>query len=251
MASINISGTDWFFQHQPGTRYPGTLVFIHGSGGSHHLWDAQMDLGFDCIALDLPGHGQSGGKPAASISDYAAAVSEFLAQMQLSRPVYLAGHSMGAAISLTCALRQPDLLDGIILIGAGPRMKVMPSFLDALRSGNSDPGFFKLAFSPDAPAQMVDDMVQTISLVPAEVLYADFSACNDFDISQELEGIRLPALLIVGVDDKLTPQKLAQYISDHLTRARLEVIPGAGHFVMIEKPIEVNRLITDFCTQPR
>lgn len=250
MASINISGTDWFFNHQPGAQYPGTLVFIHGSGGSHRLWDAQMDLGFDCIALDLPGHGQSGGKPAASISDYAAGVSEFLGQMRLNRPVYLVGHSMGAAISLTCALRQPELLDGIILIGAGPRMKVMPSFLDALRSGNSDPGFFKLAFSPDAPAEMVDEMVQTIARVPAAVLYADFSACNDFDLSQELEGISLPALLIVGVDDKLTPQKLALYISEHIARARLEVIPGAGHFVMIEKPLEVNPLITDFCAQP-
>jgi len=248
LASINSSGTDWFFKHQPGTQYPGTLVFIHGSGGSHRLWDAQMDLGFDCIALDLPGHGQSGGKPAASIGDYAAGVSEFLGQMRLNRPVYLVGHSMGAAISLTCALRQPELLDGIILIGTGPRMKVMPSFLDALHSGNSDPGFFKLAFSPDAPAEMVDAMVQTIALVPAPVLYADFSACNDFDLSQELEGISMPALIIVGVDDRLTPQKLAQYVAEHIAGARLQVISRAGHFVMIEKPIETNRLITDFCS---
>lgn len=243
---VKIRGVDLFYELKPGDG--GSLVFIHGSGGNHKMWSGQMDLGLNCVALDMPGHGQSGGQAASSISEAAAWVVEFLAQMNLPRPLYLVGHSMGAAISLTCALQDADLLDGIVLIGAGQRMKVLPAFLDSLRAGLSDPGFFKLGFSPSAPLEMVTNMVKTIAAVSPSVLYADFSACNNFDVSQELEGIKLPTLLIVGIDDKLTPLKLAQYINAHISGSRLEIIAEAGHFVMLEQPAQVNQLITDFCS---
>jgi len=248
MGSINIAGTDWFFQHTPGPDQAATLVFIHGSGGNHEMWSGQMTQAFNSIALDLPGHGQSGGYPADSIGQSASAVAEFLAQMKLPRPLYLVGHSMGAAITLTLALHHPELLDGIILVGAGQRMRVMPAFLEALRTGQHDPGFFRLAFSPAAPPEIVENMVKTIASVSPAVLYADFSACNDFDLSQELENITKPTLLIVGEDDKMTPLKLSQYIAEHIAGAQLEIIPAAGHFVMLEKPAQVNQLIRDFCS---
>ena len=175
-------------------------------------------------------------------------MAEFLTQLQLPRPLYLVGHSMGAAITLTLALHHPELLDGIILVGAGQRMKVMPAFLDALRPASMTRASSAWAFSASAPPEMVDNMVKTIASVSPAVLYADFSACNDFDLSQELEDIIKPTLLIVGADDKMTPLKLSQYIAEHIAGAQLEVIPAAGHFVMLEKPAEVNRLIRDFCS---
>jgi pimeloyl-ACP methyl ester carboxylesterase len=247
MGSINIAGTDWYYQQTPGQDRSGTLVFIHGSGGSHEQWSGQMALGCNSIALDLPGHGQSGGEAFASIGQAAAGVEEFLTQLQLPHPLYLVGHSMGAAITLDCALHYPELLEGIILLGAGQRMKVMPALLDALRLGLNDPEFISLGFSNQAPAELVAAMVKTFGAVSPAILYADFSACNDFDMSQELAGIDKPTLVIAGVEDKLTPLKLADYVASHIPNARLEVIPSAGHFVMLEKSKEVNRLIQEFC----
>ena len=248
MGVANVSGTRVYYQHNAGNAKQASLLYIHGSGSSHELWYHQMSLATNSFALDLPGHGQSEGIAASSIDQSAQIVADFLATLPVPQPVYLVGHSMGSAISLTCALNYPDLIDGIILIGAGPRMKVMPSFLEDLHQGKNDPEFIRLGFSPQAPAAMVEAMVRTFSEVSPSILYADFSSCNNFDVSGELEKITLPVLLITGAEDRLTPMKLSQYMSSHIKNCRLEVINGAGHFAMLEKPEEINRLIMNFCS---
>ena len=248
MGFVNVSGTRVYYQHNTGRTKQVSLLYIHGSGSSHELWYHQMSLEPNSFALDLPGHGQSEGIAASSIDQSAQIVADFLATLPVPQPVYLVGHSMGGAISLTCALNYPDLIDGIILTGAGPRMKVMPSFLEDLHQGKNDPEFIRLGFSPRAPAAMVEAMVRTFSEVLPSVLYADFSACNNFDVSGELAKLGLPVLLITGADDRLTPLKLSQYMSSHIKNCRLEVINGAGHFAMLEKPEEINRLIMNFCS---
>lgn len=246
MSIINIRGIDFYYQHYAGNHANGSLIFIHGSGGSHEVWSNQMKLGLHNIMLDLPGHGRSGGEPAASIGESAKKVAEFLSAIQLPSPLYLVGHSMGAAIAIMCALNYPDLLSGIILIGAGQRMKVMPALLDDLRQGKNDPAFIRMGFSSQTPKPIVENMVKNFAEVPASILYADFLCCSHFDVSQELEKINIPVLVIVGSHDKLTPPKLSQYLFNHINKCRLEIIPGAGHFTMLEKPKEVNRLIDNF-----
>ncbi|PKM77499.1 MAG: alpha/beta hydrolase [Firmicutes bacterium HGW-Firmicutes-15] len=246
MGVINIKGSDLYYHHHSGDKLPGSLLFIHGVGGSHEVWSLQMNLGINSIAIDLPGHGQSGGKPGESIAECAASVADFLSALQLPRPLYLVGHSMGAAIAMTCALNYPEGLDGIILIGAGQRMKVMPALLDALSQGKNDPGFIRMAFSPQTSSTTVEEMVKTFAAVAPSILYTDFNACNELDVSHELDKISLPALVIVGADDKLTPLKLSQYLCSNISNCTLEIIADAGHFVMLEKPEEVNRLISEF-----
>lgn len=247
MGFVNIGGNNMFYHRITGNKSKASLLFIHGSGGSHELWYRQMDLGSDCIALDLPGHGQTGGTPACSIDQSAQMVIDFVSALPVPRPIYLVGHSMGAATAITCALNYPKMIDALILIGAGHRMKVMPSFLDDLQQGKNDPDFIRLGFSSQAPAAVVEATVKAFGAVEPSVLYADFSACNNFDVSGELSQMGLPVLLIAGADDRLTPIKLAQYMYDHIANCRLEIINGAGHFSMLEKPEEVNRLILDFC----
>jgi pimeloyl-ACP methyl ester carboxylesterase len=247
MGLVTVRGVDLFYQHNPGQE--GSLVFIHGSGGTHAQWAGQMELGLNCTALDLPGHGQSGGTAPDNIAENGAWVAEFLTALQLPRPLYLVGFSMGSAISLDCALNHPELLDGLILLGAGHRMKVLPALLDSLRQGLGDPNFIRMGFSAQAAPALVTQMVQEFTAAGPAVLYADFSACNDFDVSDQLERINLPTLLITGAEDRLTPLKLSQYIAEHIRGARREVIPESGHFVMMEKPAEVNQFIRDFCAQ--
>lgn len=246
MDVIYIRGTALYYKHNAGDPANGSLIFIHGSGGTHDVWSNQMNLVVNNIMLDLPGHGKSGGKPAASIGESAEKVAEFMSAMKLPGPLYLAGHSMGAAIAIICALNYPDLLNGIILIGAGHRMKVMPWLLNELSQGINDPGFIRMGFSPQTSEPIVESMVKNFAGVPASILHTDFSACNNFDVSHELEKINKPVLIIVGADDKLTPPKLSQYLYSRINKSRLEVIQEAGHFTMLEKPEEVNRLINNF-----
>lgn len=251
MGFVDVKGIDFYYQYEPGSSERGTLLYIHGSGGSHQVWHQQMKTGINSFALDLPGHGESGGLPATSIDQSAASVRDFISVGQLPRPLYLVGHSMGAAIALTCALNYPEVLDGVILIGSGHRMKVMPSLLDDLGNGKSNPDFTRLGFSPQTPEAIVAPQVKIASEASPALLYADFSACNNFDVSGELAKISLPVLVIVGIDDKLTPLKLSQYVSSHIKGSRLEVIDAAGHYVMLEKPSEANNLIADFLLETR
>jgi pimeloyl-ACP methyl ester carboxylesterase len=123
-------------------------------------------------------------------------------------------------------------------------MKVMPSFLEALSQGHNNPDFIRMGFSAQTSPQLVEMMVNNYAAVDPSVLYADFNACNEFDVSSELDKISLPTLVIVGAEDKLTPPKLANYICNNINNCTLEVIHDAGHFVMVEKPEQVNCLLS-------
>ena len=63
---------------------------------------------------------------------------------------------------------------------------------------------------------------------------------------KEIGSITLPTLIMTGENDLLTPPRYAEYLAAQISGARLSVVPGAGHMVMIEKPEETNRAIEAF-----
>lgn len=242
-----VKGLEVFYEYASGEG--GSLLFIHGSGSNHEIWSQQLHLGPSCFALDLPGHGQSPGMPPKSIAESAEFLTGFIAAANPPRPLCIVGHSMGGAIAITCALNYPDTLDGIILIGAGYRMRVNPDFLEALSQGKYDPNFIRIAFSAGADPGLVQSIVDNRATVAPSILYNDFLACNEFDVSSQLDLLRVATLLIVGAEDRMTPFKLSQYLKDHIAGSRLEVIQDAGHFAMLEKPDQVNHIIQQFCSE--
>jgi len=246
LSLINIQGSEVFYQQQVVSQGGANLLFIHGSGSSHQVWQKQTAIGLNVTAFDLPGHGASQGELKQSIAQMSKWVADFINTLSLPRPLYLVGHSMGAAIALTCAIEHVPGVDGIILIGTGQRMKVMPAFLEDLKNGKSDPDFIRLAFAPQASPELVATMVETFAQVPTEILFADFAACNEFDVSQQLDQIELPTLVIAGQYDKLTPLKLSEFVSGHIKNSQLQLIADAGHYVMLERPEEVNQQILAF-----
>jgi pimeloyl-ACP methyl ester carboxylesterase len=61
-----------------------------------------------------------------------------------------------------------------------------------------------------------------------------------------LGEIECAALIICGEDDQLTPTKYSRFLADHIPQASLEIVPGAGHMVMLEKPEKISKLIGGF-----
>jgi pimeloyl-ACP methyl ester carboxylesterase len=78
------------------------------------------------------------------------------------------------------------------------------------------------------------------------VAYADFVACNNFDVRDRVSLIQAPSLIIVGDEDRLTPVKWSQFLKDKIPGSSLQVVARAGHMVMLEQPEEVNRSILTF-----
>src|SRR5262245_42487693 len=127
------TGDTW----EHGSRTAPTLVFVHGSGGSAQAWGRVLPLLGDtpCVALDLPGHRAQFERPGPSImsvADYADGVRSALARQGLDG-VCVAGHSLGSAIALRMALEYPSLVSRVILMGAGARLRVLPTLLDQAR----------------------------------------------------------------------------------------------------------------------
>jgi pimeloyl-ACP methyl ester carboxylesterase len=239
----------FYFHHQGDPKGRRTLVFIHGAGGSHLNWPPQLRrlAGANTYALDLPGHGQSAGRGRSSVSAYADFVAAFLETLGVEKAT-LVGHSMGGATALDFALRYPEGLAGLVLVGSGARLRVALAILDGIRQDFQ--AAVRLvcdwAFALDAPEQLKRKGRRQMGQTHPDVLYGDFAACDAFDVMDRLGEIRCPTLAICGTADRLTPPKYSTYLRDNITGARLSLIEGAGHMVMLEQPEAVSQAIADF-----
>jgi pimeloyl-ACP methyl ester carboxylesterase len=217
------------------------LIFVHGSGDDALVWtDLIARLPEDTtLALDLPGHGARASQPdptTMSVADYAAAVRGELAQRVMAE-VCLIGHSLGSAIALRLAVDEPELVRRVVLVGAGARLRVLPALLEGARNdpAATGPRLVELGMT-DEHQSLAQRHAATRTAVAPGILHRDLAACDGFDMMAELERVRQPTLVLTGDQDRLTPVKYATYLAEHLPDARLEVIPGAGHYVMLEAP---------------
>ena len=247
MSKVTI-GKDEIFYLQKGGRKP-FFLFLHGAGGTHRHWGKQIQGVRDATlaCLDLPGHGCSKGKGRQTINGYADLVAEFMAALDLESPIVV-GHSMGGAIALDLALRYGDQVGGLVLVGTGARLRVMPSLLEGL-GGEFESTVDLLCgylYGPSASEEMVRLGREEMLAIGPDVLLGDYLACDRFDVMSRLEEVRLPTLVICGEEDQLTPLKYSQFLVDHIQGARLVTIPEAGHMVMLEKPQETTRAIAGF-----
>ncbi|MCB2188056.1 MAG: alpha/beta hydrolase [Deltaproteobacteria bacterium] len=236
--------------HQPYDPSLPSLLMIHGSGGVKALYQplaAQLKGAVNPAALDLPGHGDTPAPaPVDDVATYAAFVADFLAAGPV-RPVLL-GHSLGGAVALSVALDHPELLRGIILVGSGSRLRVLPAVLEGLAHNflATTEMFLKASYAPGVDARTLELGARMLQDAGAGVVLGDLTACDRFDVSARLGEIRLPALALAGELDALTPPKYAQFLASHIPGAREAVIPGAGHMVILEQPGPAASAILDF-----
>jgi pimeloyl-ACP methyl ester carboxylesterase len=237
----------YYHQARETGRADRTVVLLHGAGGTGRRWNAQL-AGIDghrLIAPDLPGHGQSEGEARGSVAEYLEFVSDFVSGLGLKRFV-IGGHSLGGAIALDFALTHHDLMDGLILVGSGGRLRVKPEILETLARGELPVGNVQYSYALNASTDVLDRAAREMKGVPAGVYLADFRACDTFDALDRLGGIRVPTLVICGKDDRMTPVKFSEYLIGHIPNAKLALVPDAGHMVMIEQPRVVNEHIAAF-----
>ena len=199
------------------------------------------------MIIELPGHGESEGEGEQEIGRYAEHVYVFLKALGLEK-VFLVGHSMGGAIVQTLVLSHPERVKGIVLVGTGAKLKVVPLILDGIKDNFKETvqKINQFAYSQKVPADLIEKGVSLMLQCRPEVLYGDFLACDRFDLMNEVEKIDLPGLIVCGDDDQLTPVKYSEFLYSRIKGSRLEVLPNAGHMVMMESPHEFNAKIKEF-----
>ena len=223
-----------------------TIVFVHGSGGSHEMWVPQIEylsLKYNTVAINLPGHGLGHRKGETTIAGYVNAVQEIIVGLNLKK-VVLAGLSMGGAITQDFALTYPERLLAIILFSTGAKLKVMPEIFEIVRNNfeayiSSLPLF---AFANSTPQEVIEPALERARKVDPEVVYGDFQACNQFDLLARVKEIKIPCLIFSGTEDKLAPPKYQDYLHEQIPGSKLIRFENASHLLNLEKPMDVNVL---------
>ena len=241
-----------------------TAVFIHGVLNDHSVWILQTRYlahhGWNVLAIDLPGHGKSGGEAPISVEGAALSVAAWLDAAGVHKAA-LIGHSWGSLIALEVAATRPDRVSHLAMVGTAFPMAVSPALL---------------AMSQAQPLQAID-LVNQFShsmLAPppsamgpgtwlygtaralmrrvlasngaVNIFYRGFKACNDYKTGLEaMARVRCPVLLVLGQNDQMTPPKAAQDLVSHAANATVVVV-AAGHQMMLEAPEAVLSALKDF-----
>ena len=222
------------------------LVFIHEAGDSSLSFYYQLRHFRNSKAIDLPGHPD--GTPCNTIEGYLEWVRGFI-KARRYKDVVICGHSMGGAIAQLYALKYPDELKGLILIGTGARLKVDQEHFEKAQD-ISDPvsmwvdslkGYFK-GVEPD----LYQLLVQRVAQIGADVALNDLLCCERFDVMSEVSKINLPTEIIAGSIDKVTPVKFADYLAANISNSQEHVIEGGDHFLQLQMHQQVNGIIDQF-----
>ena len=231
-----------------------TVVLVHGAAMDGSVWRHQAEAlasdGFEPIAVDLPGHGDSEGEPSVTIKGYAGWLLAYLSVLDES--VHLVGHSMGALVALETAVARPDLVRSVTLLGVADRMPVNPDLLTGIEAGNvamlSTMTSWMHAREPvGVPEWNVGDTRAVLERSRPGVAFADLSACNDYPgAAGTAATVSVPLLLILGDQDLMTKPSGAGPIESAASDATTVLVEGAGHMLMVERPEGVNEALVQF-----
>jgi len=235
------------------------VVFLHGAGMDHSVWAllarAFSHNGFGVLAPDLPGHGRSAGPALSSIAalaDWTAALID-AAGIKAARVI---GHSMGSLVALEMAAHHPAKLSALGLIATAAPMRVSDDLLGAAKANDhaaidmiSIWGYGQRAVlgGCEAPGMwMLGGALRLLERASSGVLFADLSACNAYkDALGAAAKVAVPAAVILGGRDVMTPLKNGKPVATAIQNSRLTVLETAGHMLMSERPNEVLRALRD------
>lgn len=248
MPYLTVDERKVFYTSQRGS-FAESLLLLHGAGGTHLDWPAELRrLPQTAVyTLDLPGHGRSALPGCDTVANYANVVVDCIHQLGL-KAVTIAGHSMGGAIAQEIGLRHLPQVTGLVLIGTGARLPVSNAILDQARSDFDAATAFvtHYSWSPHMPDAVKQAGLTRLRQTNPDTLYTDFVACNNFDKRDEVMQIQCPTLVIAAENDKMAPPKFSQFLAEHILNAQLVTLANTGHMMTLEQPTAVATAIQSF-----
>lgn len=234
------------------------VLLLHGFGADLNTWmftQPALSEGRRTVALDLPGHGGSTKDVGAGDADlFADAVEAALAALDISR-THLVGHSMGGAVALALASRDPSRIASVTAIasaglGADINATFIEGFIRAARRRDAIDVLQMLVHNPSLVSRtMVEDVLRYKRLdgvaaalnTVAQAWFGGGRQC--VDLTGALSAIAVPVQLVWGRCDRIVPVAHAEALASRLP---VHVLEDTGHLAHMEKAGEVNRLLRRF-----
>jgi 3-oxoadipate enol-lactonase len=222
------------------------LVHLHSLGTELRIWDGVVARlpGYAHLRVDLRGHGLSD-VPA---GDYtiAAMAEDVLALLDLAglRRVVLAGVSVGGQVALQVALERPELVAGLVLLATAARIGEARAWDERIATVRQEglaaiadavvARWFAPSFDAREPAARLG--YRNLLLRTSAAGYtATCAALRDADLTDRLQTIAQPALVMCGSRDEATPPALVRGLAAALPRGRYTEIDVAGHLPCIDR----------------
>lgn len=269
MPKISIGSFELSYSHNGVASQPSkpSLVLVHGAGGQEKDWpqawrstaDLTRSMGLvpqshggaldevPIYALDLPGHGASGGESSQSVAVYADAVEKFLEAMELDT-VFLTGHSMGSAISLEIGIRGNPRLKALVLIGGAAKLHVADAILTGLQTDfeNTVDAITNYSWHKQTWAFFKQKGRQRMLEAGQTVVYNDYFSCSGYDRTADLNKVEIPVLVIASDNDRMVRDKDSRAMAESFEDGTYLLLENCGHFQHIEQTSKVADTISTF-----
>ena len=243
---------------------PQSLILIHGWACDHSFFEGQWkDLSQDyrVIALDLPGHGQSEIATPLTMEGFAMAVSAVLSAAKVDKPI-LIGHSMGATVAREHARRNPNVARALIFLD-GSIFQLPPIEADRERWSETISSmaksfgpanekqvrernisvFLSNMYAESTPREFRMMVLRKILATAPETAQGAMQSMADLKLWRE-DVLQIPVLALRA--GQRPPPNEEAYLKTLFPQLQYKFLPGVSHFLMLEKPAEVNAEIRAF-----
>ena len=257
MRFLSIDGVVLHARIEGDTGLP-PVVLLHGLGTDLRVFNRLVRYLVDRLWLvryDQRGHGLSGvASPPYRIDDLAADAAGLMDQLDTG-PAVVCGVSLGGMVAIRLAVQRPDLVRGLVIMAATPRMGtarlwqersdvVAAGGLAAIADGVLE-RWFPRSFHEAHPEE-IEGWRAMLTRAPVEGYLGAAAAIRDADLTGDAGAIAVPTLCLVGEQDGVTPPEVVHRLAAAIPRGRIEVVPGAGHLPCVDQPAAVAAAMLGF-----
>lgn len=248
-APIHAASVDGIAIHSSSVGTGPTIVFVHGWTCDMSSWAEQVPVfakDYRVVTLDLPGHGRSGSPTGGGFSmDLFARAVEAVRAEASADEIVLVGHSMGVVVVKQYAMKYPNRVAGLVAVDGPLDMRAF-----AERTGGPPPAMTREArenmirgmFVSTTPVALQQQILATMLGTPEATAIGAGAAMFDPSI-RTADVIKAPTLAIVAGTAQVPSSESLKEIVPNFEATQ---IAGTGHFLMLEKPAEFNRLLAAF-----
>ena len=233
------------------------LVLMHGIGGNSKTWEEQYRAfagSHRVIGWDAPGFGGSDPAPEQTADCWADEAMGLMDRLGVETAVLL-GHSMGGIIAPRVASRHPGRIEKLVLSGTRAGFIGALGFEERQREFDTltpeERGRTRAATmaAPGASADVLARLAGIAGKVTREAFAGGVAVLEGTDNRAILQGLRMPALVLCGMQDGIAPPERGEEIASLLPNVRMTCFDGAGHAAYVEKPEEYNARLAEFLAE--
>ena len=227
------------------------LVFVHGWCCDKSYWSAQVEKfwkKYKVVTIDLAGHGESGlYRENWGIENFGEDVVAVINHLGLEK-VILIGHSMGGAVNVAAAAKIPLKVIGLVGVDTYQdfvnrySQEQLDQYIQPFKDDfvETTRNFVRSMFPPTADSALIEQIANDVSSAPQKVAIEAFEGYFKFNTVEALKNLKIPVFAI-NADKYPTNVESNQQYADF----KVKIMPGLGHFVMMEDPPNFNKLLQE------